>query len=60
VSAIKVDGKRAYARVRDGEDVDLPSRRVTVHTLDVTRLDLPDLEFDELVKSLRALLADQL
>jgi tRNA pseudouridine55 synthase len=31
VSAIKVDGKRAYARVREGEDVDLPARRVTIH-----------------------------
>ncbi|MFN8097139.1 MAG: tRNA pseudouridine(55) synthase TruB [Dermatophilaceae bacterium] len=30
VSAIKVDGKRAYARVRGGEDVALPARRVTV------------------------------
>jgi len=40
VSAIKVAGKRAYARVRDGEEVDLPARRVTVHALDVTGLDL--------------------
>ena len=31
VSAIKVDGKRAYARVRDGEDIELPARRVTIH-----------------------------
>ncbi|SEN35090.1 tRNA pseudouridine(55) synthase TruB [Cryobacterium sp. TMT1-3] len=30
VSAIKVDGKRAYARVRAGEDVQLLSRPVTV------------------------------
>ena len=30
VSAIKVDGKRAYARVRAGENVDLPARPVTV------------------------------
>jgi tRNA pseudouridine55 synthase len=30
VSAIKVDGKRAYARVRAGEDVVLPARPVTV------------------------------
>jgi len=30
VSAIKVDGKRAYARVRAGEDVQLASRAVTV------------------------------
>ncbi len=33
VSAIKIDGKRAYQRVRDGEDVDLPARRVTIHDL---------------------------
>ena len=36
VSAIKVDGKRAYQRVRDGEEVVLRSRPVTVHALDVT------------------------
>jgi tRNA pseudouridine55 synthase len=30
VSAIKVDGRRAYARVRAGEQVDLPARPVTV------------------------------
>ncbi|WP_308468316.1 tRNA pseudouridine(55) synthase TruB [Rathayibacter soli] len=30
VSAIKIDGKRAYARVRGGEDVVLPARPVTV------------------------------
>ena len=33
VSAIKVDGKRAYARVREGEDVELAARPVTVHEL---------------------------
>ncbi|MPV49580.1 tRNA pseudouridine(55) synthase TruB [Pseudactinotalea sp. HY160] len=31
VSAIKVDGKRAYARVRAGEEVALPARPVTIH-----------------------------
>ena len=30
VSAIKVDGKRSYARVRAGEDVELKAREVTV------------------------------
>jgi tRNA pseudouridine55 synthase len=35
VSAIKVDGKRAYQRVRDGEDVELKARPVTVHDLTV-------------------------
>ncbi len=33
VSAIKVDGKRAYQRVRDGEQVELQPRPVTVHEL---------------------------
>jgi tRNA pseudouridine55 synthase len=31
VSAIKVDGRRAYARVRAGEQVELAARPVTVH-----------------------------
>ncbi|MFZ4487379.1 MAG: tRNA pseudouridine(55) synthase TruB [Candidatus Nanopelagicales bacterium] len=35
VSAIKVDGKRAHALVRAGEDVVLKSRRVTVQGFDV-------------------------
>jgi len=35
VSAIKVDGKRAYQRVRDGEDVELKARLVTIHALEV-------------------------
>jgi tRNA pseudouridine55 synthase len=35
VSAIKVDGKRAYQRVRDGEEVELKARPVTVHELAV-------------------------
>ena len=33
VSAIKVDGQRAYARVRAGEDVQLKARPVTIHEL---------------------------
>lgn len=36
VSAIKVEGERAYARVRSGEDVRLEARPVTVHRLEVT------------------------
>lgn len=35
VSAIKVDGRRAYDRVRSGETVSLPPRPVTVSTLDI-------------------------
>lgn len=36
VSAIKVDGKRAYARVRAGEQVELKAREVTVSRFEVT------------------------
>jgi tRNA pseudouridine55 synthase len=35
VSAIKIDGKRAYKRVREGEEFTLPARPVTVYRLDV-------------------------
>ncbi|WP_017933971.1 tRNA pseudouridine(55) synthase TruB [Nocardioides sp. Iso805N] len=38
VSAIKVDGKRAYQRVRDGEQVELKPRPVKVHELVVHRI----------------------
>jgi tRNA pseudouridine55 synthase len=42
VSAVKVDGRRAFARVRAGEDVSQPARPVTVHSLrleDIRRAD---------------------
>jgi tRNA pseudouridine55 synthase len=42
VSAIKVDGKRAYARVRDGEQVELKARPVTIHELVVHEVALPN------------------
>lgn len=45
VSAIKIDGKRAYARVRDGEEVEIPPRSVVIHDLeiiDVTRNETTD------------------
>lgn len=35
VSAIKIDGQRAYARVRAGEDVEIPARPVTIHDLTI-------------------------
>ena len=38
VSAVKVDGKRAYARVRAGEALDLQPRPVTVRRFDVLDL----------------------
>jgi tRNA pseudouridine55 synthase len=52
VSAIKINGERAYKRVRDGEQVDIPARRVTVSRLDVLEirrpagLDVVDVDID--------------
>lgn len=39
VSAIKVDGRRAYAQVRAGQDVELAARPVTVSAFDVHRIE---------------------
>lgn len=41
VSAIKIDGQRAYKRVRGGEQVKLAARRVTVSRLDVLAIRHP-------------------
>lgn len=45
-SAIRVDGCRAYERVRRGERVVMPARRVTVHSLFVTEYQPPEFELD--------------
>ena len=45
-SAIKVDGQRAYDLAREGADFELESRRVTIHSADVT--DAPDADHIEL------------
>lgn len=37
-SALKVDGERAYALARAGQEVELKSRRVTIHTLELVRV----------------------
>ncbi len=49
VSAIKVDGKRAYQRVRDGEEVELKARPVTVHELAVHDVRGADLDVVDVV-----------
>lgn len=35
VSAIKINGERAYAKVRAGEEVKLAPRRITIHSIDI-------------------------
>lgn len=45
-SALKVGGKAAYARARAGEEVELQPRPVTIHAVDLLKLDSPDLTLD--------------
>lgn len=50
VSAIKVDGKRAYTRVREGEEFELPERDVTIHDLEVISIaNLPSEDVTDVV-----------
>jgi tRNA pseudouridine55 synthase len=65
VSAVKVDGRRSYARVRAGEDVELPERPVTVSRFDIIAVrregEFIDLDVDVTVSSgtyVRALARD--
>jgi tRNA pseudouridine55 synthase len=52
VSAVKIDGKRAYKRVRAGEEVVLPPRPVTVYRFDLlaVRRETDHLELDVVVE----------
>lgn len=38
VSAIKIDGKSAHARVRAGEDVEIPERDITIDEIEVKQI----------------------
>ncbi|KGO79922.1 pseudouridine synthase [Flavobacterium beibuense F44-8] len=44
-SAIKKDGKRLYEHARKGEEVEIASRKVTVHEFEITRVALPEVDF---------------
>lgn len=50
VSAIKIKGVRSYHRVRQGEQVELPARRITISRIDVLNItrdaDLVDVEVE--------------
>ncbi|MBU2662251.1 tRNA pseudouridine(55) synthase TruB [Actinoplanes bogorensis] len=50
VSAIKINGERAYKRVREGEEVSIPARRVTISRLEVLDIrrdaDVIDIDID--------------
>jgi tRNA pseudouridine55 synthase len=44
-SAVKIDGKRAYALARAGKEVAVKSKTITVHTFEVTAIQLPYIDF---------------
>lgn len=44
-SAIKVDGKRAYTLARSGSDHELKSRVVNIREFEITRVELPEIDF---------------
>jgi len=45
-SAIWIDGRRAYQRIRAGEEFEMPSRRVQIHALDITRYEYPEVDLN--------------
>lgn len=44
-SAIKVDGERLYEKARRGEEVALKLRNVTISEFEITRIELPEVDF---------------
>jgi tRNA pseudouridine55 synthase len=50
-SAIKIDGQEAYKRARRGEEVTMPSRQVTINSIELLKYTYPYLEIDTSVSS---------
>tara|TARA_R110002051_G_scaffold126358_1_gene199889 strand:+ start:7542 stop:8246 length:705 start_codon:yes stop_codon:yes gene_type:complete len=44
-SALKKDGKRLYEYARAGEEVDIPLRETVIHSFEITRIALPEVDF---------------
>ncbi|WP_339703164.1 tRNA pseudouridine(55) synthase TruB [uncultured Marixanthomonas sp.] len=44
-SALKKEGKRLYEYARAGEKVDIPTRTVHISAFDITRIELPEVDF---------------
>ena len=45
-SAIWINGKRAHQRIRAGETFDMPSRKVEIHALNITRYEFPEVDLN--------------
>ena len=44
-SAIKINGERLYEKARRGEEVERRSRKVTISEFEITRIELPEVDF---------------
>lgn len=44
-SALKKEGKKLYEFARKGEEVDIPFRTVSISKFEITKIDLPNVEF---------------
>lgn len=44
-SAVKIDGERLYEKARRGEEVELRLRSVTISDFEITRIELPEVDF---------------
>ncbi len=44
-SAIKKDGVRLYEHARAGETVEIATRKTTIYEFEITRIDLPEIDF---------------
>jgi tRNA pseudouridine55 synthase len=44
-SAIKKDGVRLYEHARAGEEVEIAFRKTTIHEFEITRINLPEIDF---------------
>lgn len=50
-SAIKINGQRAYKLARDGQEIEIPLRNVTVYSLDLIEYDYPNVKIRTHVSS---------
>lgn len=60
-SAIKINGQRAYKLARDGKEVEIPLRTVTIHSLELVDYSYPELKIRTHVSSgtyIRSLASD--
>jgi tRNA pseudouridine55 synthase len=44
-SAIKKNGVRLYEHARAGEEIEIPTRKTTIHEFEITRIALPEIDF---------------